>query len=106
VMCPYINFCTGSTEKILTSEFLKEQFPKKIDWVTIDGADTYKGIVHELTVVMPFVRSGGIIYVVGDQLTRPFVKDACNEFKKIYDSKIIVEEEYINRKLIEFYRVR
>ena len=106
VMCPYINFCTGSTDEILTPDFLKEQFPKKIDWVTIDGADTYKGIVHELTVVMPFVRSGGIIYVVGDQLTRPFIKDACNEFKKIYDSKIIVEEEYINRKLIEFYRVR
>lgn len=105
IMCPYIYFCTGSTQTIFTEAFLKEQFPtNKIDWVTIDGDQTYDGILHELTVLLPFVRKNGIIYVVGDQNTRPQLYQACNKFKELNRDKIVCYTDTIQNKRIEYYR--
>lgn len=59
---------------------MKEQFPNnQIGWVTIDGNQTYDDIhdiLHELTVLLPFLMKNCIIYVVGDQNTRPQLNQA------------------------------
>ncbi|MBK7477462.1 MAG: class I SAM-dependent methyltransferase [Haliscomenobacter sp.] len=83
---------------VLTPEFIKEEFPYGIDFITIDGDHTFEGCLHDLESVAPFLAESGVI-VVDDYMSGP--PNGVN-FESVTDS--VNHFLYLNHDLFEFER--
>lgn len=87
-MCPFFKSYEKESSNLLRSGFLKEEFNEGIDWFTVDGDPTYSGCLCELVSVLPHMKTGGIIYIVGDRVRNVDIRDACDFFAEIFESRL------------------
>jgi hypothetical protein len=99
-MCPFFKSYEQESFKLLRSGLLKEEFSGGIDWFTVDGDPTYSGCLCELVSVMPYMKRGGIIYVVGDRVRNVDIRDACDSFAEIFESRLTKVLEHVAGKEI------
>ena len=101
---PQFKYYEKDSNIFLTENFIKEEFPKGIDWFTVDGDHTYNGCLHDLTTSLPYMNKGGII-VVDDYMSGPpdgshipAVTNACNYFFTINSNSLDRKVWYNNGK--------
>jgi hypothetical protein len=87
-ICPFFKSYEKESSKLLRSGVLKEEFSEGIDWFTVDGDPTYLGCLCELVSVLPHMKCGGIIYVVGDRARNVDIRDACDLFSELFESRL------------------
>ena len=84
------NFHTieASSRIILNDTFFKQEYPKGIDWFTVDGDHSYNGCLMDMEAAYKYINKGGII-IVDDYKSGhpngcsiPAVTKACDEFAK------------------------
>ena len=104
-MCPFFKTFENRSSELLRNGFLKSEFPDGIDWFTVDGDPNYSGCLCELVSVLPYMKIGGIIYIVADRDKRKNanVRDATDFFGEIFESRITkVLDDVIGREICHF----
>lgn len=91
-MCPYFKPIQSRSQDLFRPEFFAREFPEKIDWYTVDGDDSYEGILFDLVSVLPYMKSGGIMYIVRDRLRDKNVKEATDYFWKLFMNLLKIHE--------------
>ena len=91
-MCPYFKPIECRSQDLFRPEFFEREFPEKIDWFTVDGDDSYEGVLFDLVSVLPYMKSGGIMYIVRDRVTNKNVKDATDYFWKLFMNLLKIRE--------------
>tara|TARA_A100001015_G_C15010408_1_gene722799 strand:+ start:181 stop:1485 length:1305 start_codon:yes stop_codon:yes gene_type:complete len=88
-MCPYITAYEKRSQDLFRDEFFEKEFPKGIDWFTVDGDNSYEGVLFDLVSVFPYMKNKGIIYLLRDQKTDENVKKATDFFGSLFVDKLI-----------------
>jgi len=86
---------------------LEKDFPKGIDWFTVDGDPTYEGCLCELVSVLPYMRPQGIIYIVRDrnQSKNENVRDATDTFEQLHADKLVACVDDVMGREIKYFQV-
>lgn len=91
-MCPFFKPIQLRSQDLFRREFFEKEFPEKIDWYTVDGDDSYEGVLFDLVSVLPYMKSRGIIYILRDRLTNKNVKEATDYFWKLFMNLLKIRE--------------
>jgi predicted O-methyltransferase YrrM len=60
---PNLKIIEGDSRGILNRTFFESYFPNGIDFAFVDGDHTYEGCSSDLSTVLPYVNSGGIMLI-------------------------------------------
>ena len=89
-MCPYFKPFESRSQDLFRPEFFVREFPEKIDWFTVDGDDSYEGVLFDLVSVFPYMKSGGIMYIVRNRITDIDVKKATDFFFELFSTNLTI----------------
>ena len=81
-----IDFIEGDSKKMITEDFMNENFPDKIDYALVDGGHSYDDAFQDMTNVFKHMKDGGIM-IVDDYKSRvcplASVDRAVHDFSRI-----------------------
>ena len=89
-MCPYFKPFESRSQDLFRPEFFEREFPEKIDWFTVDGDDSYEGVLFDLVSAFPYMKSGGIIYILRNRITDLDVKEATDFFFELFSTNLTI----------------
>jgi hypothetical protein len=106
-MCPFFKLVELRSGQYLRKNQLEKDFPKGIDWFTVDGDPTYEGCLCELVSVLPYMRPQGIIYIVRDrnQSKNENVRDATDTFEQLHADKLVAFVDDVMGREIKYFQV-
>lgn len=84
----------------LTDDFFRTNYPEGIDYCLVDGDHSYNGCLSDLELVLPHMKSGGLIVVDDyesgppDGCSIPEVTSACDYFYKQNSESLSREKWY------------
>jgi predicted O-methyltransferase YrrM len=58
-----IIFIEGDSKKMITEDFMGDNFPDKIDYALIDGGHSYDDAFQDMSNVFKYIKDGGIMIV-------------------------------------------
>ena len=99
---PVFSGVESDSKSALTDEFFEKYYPDGIDYCLVDGDHTYGGCSRDLELILPHMKTGGII-LIDDYMSGPpngcnipEVTSACDDF--YYDNSSLVEKDRWNEK--------
>ena len=82
-----IKFVEGDSKKILTEDFINENFPNGIDYVLVDGGHGYGDAFSDMVNVFKYIKPGGLM-IVDDYKSKvcplSSVDKAVEDFSRTY----------------------